>query len=245
MVFTPLLASTCVETLEFWSVTEPVTRIQSALAKNPKSYFYLAICTDVDTDKHEVLCETAADVGLPDKLYRFKVLYHKLVIDAGSEPLTLGIKGVKEHAYFLCEVNNAQEIRKKLLLNLMLSQNPGDGIAQASHPTQMKWNLYLPKAFNPLLLQKHRQNLQKATKEVNDVKAVSKDEVSFLIRGDDPYDDNVVLRNLYHSNLNLLLVTEGYEGCRYYTKEFKGRVSGLKVKVWTQLVQVMLLLVRY
>ncbi|KAL8103755.1 hypothetical protein AgCh_028093 [Apium graveolens] len=210
MVFTPLLASTCVETLEFWSVTEPVTRIQSALAKNPKSYFYLAICTDVDTDKHEVLCETAADVGLPDKLYRFKVLYHKLVIDAGSEPLTLG-----------------------------------DGIAQASHPTQMKWNLYLPKAFNPLLLQKHRQNLQKATKEVNDVKAVSKDEVSFLIRGDDPYDDNVVLRNLYHSNLNLLLVTEGYEGCRYYTKEFKGRVSGLKVKVWTQLVQVMLLLVRY
>ncbi|KAL8148492.1 uncharacterized protein LOC141708320 isoform X2 [Apium graveolens] len=48
----------------------------------------------------------------------------------------------------------------------------GDGIAQASHPTQMKWNLYLPKAFHPLLLQKHRQNLQKATKEVNNAKAV-------------------------------------------------------------------------
>ncbi|KAL8148491.1 uncharacterized protein LOC141708320 isoform X1 [Apium graveolens] len=47
----------------------------------------------------------------------------------------------------------------------------GDGIAQASHPTQMKWNLYLPKAFHPLLLQKHRQNLQKATKEVNNAKA--------------------------------------------------------------------------
>lgn len=47
----------------------------------------------------------------------------------------------------------------------------GDGIAEASHPTQMKWNLYLPKAFHPLLLQKHRQNLQKATKEVNDTKA--------------------------------------------------------------------------
>ncbi|KAK1399379.1 DNA mismatch repair protein MutS, core [Heracleum sosnowskyi] len=47
----------------------------------------------------------------------------------------------------------------------------GDGIAEASHPTQMKWNLYLPKAFHPLLLQKHRQNLQKATKEVNDAKA--------------------------------------------------------------------------
>ncbi|XP_074358789.1 putative fructokinase-7 [Apium graveolens] len=93
------------------------------------------------------------------------------------------------------------------------------------------WNLYLTKAFHPLLLQKHRQNLQKATKEVNDAKAVRKDEVSFLIGGDDPYDDNVVLKNLYHYNLNLLLVTEGSQGCRYYTKEFKGRVSGLKLKV--------------
>ncbi|KAL8116568.1 hypothetical protein AgCh_022915 [Apium graveolens] len=60
---------------------------------------------------------------------------------------------------------------------------------------------------------------------------VSEDEDSFLTGGDDPYDDNVVLRNLYHSNLKLLLVTEGSEGCRYYTKEFKGRVSCLKVKV--------------
>ncbi|KAL8148267.1 hypothetical protein AgCh_005582 [Apium graveolens] len=63
-----------------------------------------------------------------------------------------------------------------------------------------------------------------------DVIKVSEDELSFINGGDDPYDDNVVLRNLYHSNLKLLLLTEGSEGCRYYTKEFKGRVSGLKVK---------------
>ncbi|RZR84034.1 hypothetical protein BHM03_00010764 [Ensete ventricosum] len=42
MVFTPLLASTCVGTLEFRSVAEPVSRIQSALAGSPDSYFYLA-----------------------------------------------------------------------------------------------------------------------------------------------------------------------------------------------------------
>lgn len=54
MVFTPLLASTCVGTLEFRSVAEPVSRIQTALAKNPDSYFYLASCTGIDTDKHEV-----------------------------------------------------------------------------------------------------------------------------------------------------------------------------------------------
>ncbi|GMP72629.1 hypothetical protein CsSME_00030583 [Camellia sinensis var. sinensis] len=125
MVFTPLLASTCVGTLEFRSVAEPVGHIQPALAKDPNSYFYLASCNGIDTDKHEVYCETVVNDGLPSEPYRFKVAYDKLVIAAGAEPLTFGIKGVKEHAFFLREVNHAQEIRKKLLLNLMLSENPG------------------------------------------------------------------------------------------------------------------------
>lgn len=47
---------------------------------------------------------------------------------------------------------------------------------------------------------------------------ISEDEISFLTGGEDPYDDNVVLTKLYHSNLKLLLVSEGAEGCRYYTK---------------------------
>lgn len=125
MVFTPLLASTCVGTLEFRSVAEPVNRIQSALATSPDSYFYMASCFGIDTDKHEVYCETVSNGGLPHDPYQFKVAYDKLVIAAGAEPLTFGIKGVKEHAFFLREVNHAQEIRKKLLLNLMLSENPG------------------------------------------------------------------------------------------------------------------------
>lgn len=54
MVFTPLLASTCVGTLEFRSVAEPVSRIQTALSKDPNSYFFLASCTGIDMDKHEV-----------------------------------------------------------------------------------------------------------------------------------------------------------------------------------------------
>ncbi|KAK6124413.1 hypothetical protein DH2020_041833 [Rehmannia glutinosa] len=125
MVFTPLLASTCVGTLEFRSVAEPVSQIQTALAKDPNSYSFLAACTGVDTDKHEVYCETVGDGKLSQEPYHFKVSYDKLVIASGSEPLTFGIKGVKEHAFFLREVSHAQDIRKRLLLNLMLSQNPG------------------------------------------------------------------------------------------------------------------------
>ncbi|KAL2896104.1 putative fructokinase-6 chloroplastic [Bienertia sinuspersici] len=61
-----------------------------------------------------------------------------------------------------------------------------------------------------------------------DIIKISEEEISFLTQGEDPYDDNVV-RKLYHPNLKLLLVTEGPDGCRYYTKDFSGRVEGVKV----------------
>ncbi|CAN6457687.1 unnamed protein product [Victoria cruziana] len=125
MVFTPLLASTCVGTLEFRSVAEPVNRIQTALAKEPNSYFFLAKCTGLDADKHEVFCETVSGNELPNEPYKFRVAYDKLVIASGAEPLTFNIDGVKEHAIFLREVHHAQDIRRKLLSNLMLSENPG------------------------------------------------------------------------------------------------------------------------
>ncbi|KAI7982160.1 hypothetical protein LOK49_LG15G02052 [Camellia lanceoleosa] len=53
IVFTHLLALTCVGTLEFWFVAEPIGQIQSAPAKDPNSNFYLASCNGIDTDKHE------------------------------------------------------------------------------------------------------------------------------------------------------------------------------------------------
>ncbi|KAI4347480.1 hypothetical protein L6164_008291 [Bauhinia variegata] len=63
-----------------------------------------------------------------------------------------------------------------------------------------------------------------------DIIKISEDEITFLTGGDDPFDDNVVMTKLFHPNLKLLVVTEGSAGCRYYTKEFKGRVAGVKVK---------------
>lgn len=47
---------------------------------------------------------------------------------------------------------------------------------------------------------------------------ISEDEITFLTGDDDPYDDDVVLKKLFHPNLKLLVVTEGSEGCRYYTQ---------------------------
>ncbi|XP_068644179.1 internal alternative NAD(P)H-ubiquinone oxidoreductase A1, mitochondrial-like [Aristolochia californica] len=127
MVFTPLLASTCVGTLEFRSVAEPIGRIQPAISREPGSYFFLANCSGIDTDKHVVHCKSVTDGGDQDSLqpWKFEVSYDKLVIASGAEASTFGINGVKEHAIFLREVSHAQEIRRKLLLNLMLSELPG------------------------------------------------------------------------------------------------------------------------
>ncbi|CAI9101654.1 OLC1v1039027C2 [Oldenlandia corymbosa var. corymbosa] len=63
-----------------------------------------------------------------------------------------------------------------------------------------------------------------------DIIKISEEEITFLTGGEDAFDDNVVLTKLYPQNLKLLLVTEGSEGCRYYTKEFHGRVHGVKVE---------------
>ncbi|CAA7038030.1 unnamed protein product [Microthlaspi erraticum] len=150
MVFTPLLASTCVGTLEFRSVAEPISRIQPAISREPGSFFFLANCSRLDADSHEVYfviayssiecsnsadlwpsqiklvhCETQTDGSNTLQPWKFKIAYDKLVVACGAEASTFGIKGVLENAIFLREVHHAQEIRRKLLLNLMLSDTPG------------------------------------------------------------------------------------------------------------------------
>lgn len=125
MVFTPLLASTCVGTLEFRSVAEPVARIQPAISREPGSYFFLANCDGVDFDNHQVNCRTVTEGVDTVDPWNFNISYDKLVIASGAQASTFGIEGAKRHAIFLREVYHAQEIRRKLLLNLMLSDVPG------------------------------------------------------------------------------------------------------------------------
>ncbi|KAJ8647374.1 hypothetical protein MRB53_000397 [Persea americana] len=58
---------------------------------------------------------------------------------------------------------------------------------------------------------------------------VSDDEVAFLTNGGDPQNEEVVM-SLWFDGLKLLVVTDGEKGCRYFTKDFKGKVNGFSVK---------------
>lgn len=55
---------------------------------------------------------------------------------------------------------------------------------------------------------------------------ISEDELVFLT-GE---DSHTAVQTLWHDELHLLLVTEGKNGCRYYTTEFHGRVDSFDVQ---------------
>lgn len=73
-----------------------------------------------------------------------------------------------------------------------------------------------------------RETILSIWKEADIIK-VSDDELEFLLKGEDPREDETA-RKLWHQDLKLLLITEGAKGCRYYTKDFEGRVGGMKVE---------------
>ena len=113
-LFTPLLASTTVGTLEFRSIIEPVrnTRFRD------DHHFQLAKAIELHADKRVVVCESV----LNNK--RYEVSYDKLVIAVGARSNTFNVPGVEKHAFFLKEIAHARAIRNKILANFELSVHP-------------------------------------------------------------------------------------------------------------------------
>ncbi|KAG4075681.1 hypothetical protein HA402_003506 [Bradysia odoriphaga] len=110
-VFTPLLASTSVGTLEFRCITEPVRGYSADVE------YHQAWCDEVNFQKNQVSCT----LNLPptsqstSSSHQFGLTYDHLIIAVGSYSNTFGIKGVKEHAFFLKEVADARRIRTRIL----------------------------------------------------------------------------------------------------------------------------------
>jgi NADH dehydrogenase len=144
-VFTPLLASTSVGTLEFRSVLEPVRRLQP-------DRFHQGWADDIDFVNKTVHVETNPDADeinsrtLPpaiqpspqsvnrgsgsstvsssgsvrEALIKRKgemitVSYDKLILAVGAYSQTFGVPGVREHANFLRDVGDARSIRLRVL----------------------------------------------------------------------------------------------------------------------------------
>lgn len=123
-VFTPLLASTAVGTLEFRTAMESsrsrhgvnvlrgwadsidflnkTVTVEGAVEKRP-----------INQDAGKKESEGGVVGGGPSS--RFKVKFDKIVIGVGAYSQTFGVPGVKEHAFFLKDVADARKIRKRIL----------------------------------------------------------------------------------------------------------------------------------
>eukprot|EP01053_Blabericola_migrator_P000560 Blabericola_migrator_1__559@NODE_1138_length_5313_cov_213_148685_g774_i0_p2_GENE_NODE_1138_length_5313_cov_213_148685_g774_i0NODE_1138_length_5313_cov_213_148685_g774_i0_p2_ORF_typecomplete_len580_score82_19Pyr_redox_2/PF07992_14/4_3e47Pyr_redox/PF00070_27/1_5Pyr_redox/PF00070_27/2_2e09K_oxygenase/PF13434_6/4_9K_oxygenase/PF13434_6/0_096K_oxygenase/PF13434_6/2_7e03Pyr_redox_3/PF13738_6/27Pyr_redox_3/PF13738_6/0_19Pyr_redox_3/PF13738_6/5_3Pyr_redox_3/PF13738_6/1_2e03Lycopene_cycl/PF05834_12/0_9Ly len=107
-VFTPLLTSVVGGVLSARAVMEPL-RNKMRLGGSKSMDFIQALVDTVDIDKKSVEYTVVGDV-------KSVIHYDKLVIAVGSETNTFGVPGVREHCSFLKEIEDAKEIRRRLLM---------------------------------------------------------------------------------------------------------------------------------
>ncbi|KAF1355278.1 pyridine nucleotide-disulfide oxidoreductase-domain-containing protein [Delphinella strobiligena] len=132
-VFTPLLASTSVGTLEFRCAVEPVR------SRRTNVDFFQGWADQVDFHNKTLSVEEAVEnpkqgLALTEDRYAgkedakegerniskkkgkmFDMSWDKLIIAVGCYSQTFNTPGVKEHAYFLKDVGDARKIRTRLL----------------------------------------------------------------------------------------------------------------------------------
>jgi len=102
-LFTPLLPSTAVGTIEFRSIIEPIR------GKRLSLQYYQASCESVLAGRSRIRCVGELDGN------RFELPYDDLVIAVGAVVSTYGIPGVREHAFFLKEISDSRRIRQGII----------------------------------------------------------------------------------------------------------------------------------
>lgn len=85
-----------------------ITRHKKAAVK-----FYEAEATKIDPERKIVTIDDNSEVK--GAMSKTEVPYDMLVVSVGAENATFGIPGVREHACFLKEIGDAQQIRKQIM----------------------------------------------------------------------------------------------------------------------------------
>eukprot|EP01116_Phalansterium_solitarium_P009846 TRINITY_DN24184_c0_g1_i1.p1 TRINITY_DN24184_c0_g1~~TRINITY_DN24184_c0_g1_i1.p1 ORF type:complete len:509 (+),score=37.08 TRINITY_DN24184_c0_g1_i1:38-1528(+) len=114
-LFTPLLPSACVGTLDFRSIVDPV-RKHCYRAKKPID-FYEASCVEADFANNTITCEEQDPQEHSHPPCQFKLDYDYLVVTVGAVNNTFNTPGVKEFTHCLKEITDAQMVRNKLMDN--------------------------------------------------------------------------------------------------------------------------------
>ena len=92
-MFTPMLPSSAVGTVEFRSLLEPIR------TSNEFVSYLEASCESVDLVNKVAVCQSSASEG--SFRPRFEVPYDILVVAVGEEPATFGVPGVSDYCFFM------------------------------------------------------------------------------------------------------------------------------------------------
>jgi NADH dehydrogenase FAD-containing subunit len=115
-VFTPLLPSTAVGTLEFRCIQEPIRKV---LGENGN--FVQAKARSVDPTTRTLICQSTHDKE------EFAIKYDKLVIAVGVKTNNFGIDSIREGGgiYFLKHLYHARNIRNNIIDSFEKAAIPG------------------------------------------------------------------------------------------------------------------------
>ncbi|KAG2487513.1 hypothetical protein HYH03_013931 [Edaphochlamys debaryana] len=117
-VFTPMLPSTAVGTVEFRSLLEPIR------TSNPCVTYLEAECEELNPDSKVAVCRSAfamTDGSKPT----FEIQYDKAVVAVGEQPATFGVPGVRENCFFMKEISDASALRKRIAEQFEAASIPG------------------------------------------------------------------------------------------------------------------------
>ena len=112
-LFTPLLPSTTVGTVEFRTIIEPIRTIR------PGIQFFQGKAIALDESRRVVKCRGR------DGEVEWDQPFDQLVIAVGCVTNTFGVPGVEEHGLVLKELADARRIRERLVENLERASLPG------------------------------------------------------------------------------------------------------------------------
>ncbi len=122
-LFSPLLPSVTVGTVESRSIVEPIRKLIQKYHRGPNTIFLEAECIDVDTNNKRITCEDKS--GIVGAVSKIHLDYDILVVAVGAASNTFNTPGVKENCHFLKEISDAQAIRNDIIDLVETASFPG------------------------------------------------------------------------------------------------------------------------
>jgi len=107
LLFTPMLASSALGTVNQRSICQPVRPVVA----QKKAKYYESKVMRIDKEAKQLHCET-------NRGQEFQLAYDKLVVGVGFQPNDFNTPGVKEHALFMKETADATRFKDHILEKL-------------------------------------------------------------------------------------------------------------------------------